>query len=125
MFGGLFAAPLAHLWYTKWAPNLVSKITTNAKLRPVLSMVADQLLYSSAMMTLFLFGSEYFKDFNATKARNNLRDKLWPGLKVNWTVWPPVQLLNFTVIPPQFRVTFVSFVGLFWTIYLSYLQNVK
>ena len=31
------------------------------------------------------------------------QDKLWGVLPVNWTVWPVIQAVNFTVVPLQYR----------------------
>ena len=123
LIGGVFSAPLLHLWYVKWAPNIISKVTSNPNLQPVVGVIADQFFFTPPLMGSFLFISEYLKEYNPRNAIKALQNKMWTGLKTNWTVWPPVQLINFTVIPSQFRVPFVNFVGLFWTIYLSYLQS--
>ena len=31
------------------------------------------------------------------------QDKFWDVLPVNWTVWPVIQAVNFTVVPLQYR----------------------
>lgn len=123
LFGSVYAAPIGHLWYCKWAPKAMSAITTNKKIQPVVAMAMDQLMFTPPLMFSFLFFNEYLKNFNTKQAMQHVKNKMWTGLKTNWKVWPPIQLLNFTVIPSQLRVPFVNFVGLFWTIYLSYLQN--
>ena len=125
MVGGLFAAPVGHLWYCKCIPRLVRKVTSNTKFHPILSMIADQTLFSTPLVSSFLFLNEFLKDFNVKKGIDNVKEKLWTGMKANWTVWPPVQIINFSFIPIHFQVPFVNFIGLFWTIYLSYLQNNK
>ena len=38
-----------------------------------------------------------------------------PTLLRNWAVFIPVQILNFSVVPPQGRFVFVSVVNLFWS----------
>ena len=123
IIGGPFAAPYAHLWYCKWVPSIMPKITANPKLQALFSVVGDQLLFTPPLMTSFLFLNDFLLNWNVKSAINNVREKLWRGLKTNWTVWPPVQFINFTLIPVHFRVLFVNIVGLFWSIYLSYLQN--
>ena len=40
-------------------------------------------------------------------------------LKKYWSVWFPVQCLTFTVIPVQFRITFIACFSFFWLILLS------
>jgi len=123
IIGGPFAAPYAHLWYCKWVPSIMPKLTTNKKVEVVLSVIGDQLIFTPPLMTSFLFLNDFMINWNVKKAVNNVREKVWRGLKMNWTVWPPVQLINFWLIPIPFRVLFVNFVGLFWSMYLSYLQN--
>ncbi|ETW78424.1 hypothetical protein HETIRDRAFT_242470, partial [Heterobasidion irregulare TC 32-1] len=45
-----------------------------------------------------------------------------PTLMRNWSVpavFAPAQVLNFALVPPQFRFVFVGVVSLFWNTYLS------
>lgn len=45
----------------------------------------------------------------------------FPVIYVNsLKLWPAVQAINFTLIPLQHRVLFVSVVALFWNIYLAW-----
>ena len=36
-----------------------------------------------------------------------------------WSLWIPVKLVVFTVVPPELRVVFVAMVSFFWFILLS------
>lgn len=36
-----------------------------------------------------------------------------------------VHFLTYSVIPIEFRVFYVNFVGLFWNMYLSYMLNME
>jgi len=125
LIGCFFVAPIGHLWYCKWAPSLIPRVTMNPKIQPVIGMLADQLIFAPPFVSSFLFLNDYLKNFSAKKAAENVKEKIWTGMKANWKLWPPVQLINFSIVPIQFRVPFVNFVSLFWTIYLSYLQNNK
>lgn len=72
------------------------------------------------------------------------QDKLWAVLPVNWTVWPIIQAVNFTVVPLQYRyvyspmhaapltptctlehhrVLFVNVASIFWAAFLSSVLN--
>jgi len=42
-----------------------------------------------------------------------------PTLMRGWAVYTPTQIINFALIPPQFRFVFVSVVSLGWNTYLS------
>ncbi|KAH9965255.1 hypothetical protein BC827DRAFT_841994 [Russula dissimulans] len=42
-----------------------------------------------------------------------------PTLMRGWAVYTPTQIVNFTLVPPQFRFVFVSVVSVAWNTYLS------
>jgi protein Mpv17 len=52
-----------------------------------------------------------------------VRALLWPTLTRHWRVWPWAQMINFSMVPPQFRVLFGNAIAFFWNAYLSYLSN--
>ncbi len=45
------------------------------------------------------------------------------SLQADWTVWPAAQAFNFFVLPPQFRVVYVSAVTFCWNTFLSYMKH--
>jgi hypothetical protein len=47
----------------------------------------------------------------------------WECLKVNWAIWIPAQIFNFTCVPTFLRVPFVSLTSFGWTMILSTLQG--
>jgi len=123
LIGSFVSAPVNHIWYSKWASALVSKVTSRARVQPFISTAADQILLTPVTLSSFLFLSDYLKDFRSLKAAKNVQEKFWGGLTTNWKVWPPIILANFMFVPPQMRVLFVNAFGFFWSIYLSRLQN--
>jgi len=38
----------------------------------------------------------------------------------NWKLWIPAMGIMFSVVPLKFQVVYSNFVGLVWTVYLSY-----
>lgn len=40
-------------------------------------------------------------------------------LKTYWSVWYPVQIVNFMLVPKQFRISFIACFSFFWLIMLS------
>ncbi|KAF8502587.1 hypothetical protein F5888DRAFT_1800128 [Russula emetica] len=42
-----------------------------------------------------------------------------PTLMRGWAVYTPTQIINFALVPPQFRFVFVGVVNLVWNTYLS------
>jgi protein Mpv17 len=68
-----------------------------------------------------------------------LERSYWPALKANWTVWPFLQLVNFALVPLQYRVLTVNvlnigmipvyvlalaLIKIGWNCFLSLLNNV-
>lgn len=47
------------------------------------------------------------------------RNKLWPILRVGWSVWPALQMINLSLVPIPLQPLFVSGAGLFWNMYVS------
>ena len=41
-------------------------------------------------------------------------------LTAYWTMWPPVHVLNFTIVPTELRIAFVATASLVWLTYLSW-----
>ncbi len=122
MIGALLSAPFCHLWYMKGAPAICQAVSTNKKLYPYISLVADQTLIATSTMAMFLFISEYLKDFRVNDAVKNVKRKWKEAIVTNYKIWPPLILINFLLVPPHFRVLFTNFLGFFWGIYLSYFQ---
>ncbi|MGK3741183.1 MAG: hypothetical protein ACI8RD_000936 [Bacillariaceae sp.] len=44
-------------------------------------------------------------------------------LRKYWSLWVPMSLMNFLIVPPHFRVAFVALVSFFWMIILSTVAN--
>jgi len=120
--GTLFSAPFCHLWYMNFAPAICRAVSSNTKLYPFISLAFDQTLIATSTLGVFLFLSEYLKEFSVKDSVENVRKKFPHAIKTNWKVWPPIILINFLIVPPHFRVFFTNFLGFFWGIYLSWYQ---
>lgn len=53
------------------------------------------------------------------KAKENLRENWLQVVETNAAVWVPVQLINFTLIPPAMRLVIVNCVGVGWNSFLA------
>ena len=45
-------------------------------------------------------------------------------MQANWSVWPVLQVINFTFVPVQLQAAYVAFLSVFFNIYLSYMKFV-
>jgi len=64
---------------------------------------------------------DWCPDWNVVKASvfRRYREDLFPVLSTAVQLWVPVNLVNFTIVPPHFRVVTVSIVATLWNAYLS------
>jgi protein Mpv17 len=85
---GAAFAPLAHVWYAQ-----LDKIVTGKSAMAVASKVTlDQLTWTPVINSLFFFSTTMMTTADVGASTNAVTEKLWPTLKVNWVVWPVLQV---------------------------------
>lgn len=67
----------------------------------------------------------YLEGKTNKEAAGELKVKFWPTYKMDCTVWPAAQVVNFFLVPPSWRVTYNSFMTFLWTVFLSYMKHVS
>lgn len=115
---GFMMAPVQFKWF-----QFLSRafpITKTSRIAPALKMVAfDQLIFAPVGIATFFTIMTIAEGGGRRAVSHKLREMYLPTLKANFMVWPAVQILNFSVMPIQFQLPFVSTVGIAWTAYLS------
>jgi len=56
-------------------------------------------------------------------AWQHTREVYIPTYVVDWIVWPPLQLVNFTFVPLKYQVLYVNTCNLLWNTFLSFMAN--
>ena len=56
-------------------------------------------------------------------ARLKIERELLTTVKSSATVWIPINVINFAVVPPHLRPFGLSFFSVFWNCYLSLVQH--
>lgn len=108
---------------TKWYQFLQKKVVLSTNTRTTAARVlADQSVFATTNMALFLSSMSWLE---GTSPKEKLKKNYISGLKANWVIWPPVQAMNFTVVPLEHRVLVVNVVSLGWNCFLSYLNSSK
>lgn len=108
--------PAATQWY-----KLLTKIKfESATTTTIVRVLADQSIFASLNLGFFLSSMAYLEGASPKK---RLEDKYVQALEKNWLLWPPVQTINFTLVPLEHRVLVVNVVSLGWNCYLSWVNN--
>ncbi|KAI8081814.1 uncharacterized protein B0P05DRAFT_538154 [Gilbertella persicaria] len=124
-------APLGGKWYMfldKFFPMPVKQVATKAvtkqaNMMAIKRMVTDQALFAPAGLVLFFTTMGLAETGKWEGVQEKFRDAYIPALIANYKVWPAVQFINFKWMPLQYRLPFVSSLGIVWNAYLSWLNN--
>ena len=118
---GVIMTPYLHLQFNV----IIPKYFATGKL-PILKILAyDQTVNAAVFIFAFFTYIDYFTGVDIKTSLSNTLVKFPSTIVANWQLWPAAQVINFTVMPPAYRVFFANIVGVFWNVYLSYVQNVK
>jgi hypothetical protein len=122
IFGGVYVGPLLHYWYT----FVLGRYFPSPSFLTVLKKtILDQTLFATFGCYSFFIGLTLLNGGTLEQGHTKVRKELWQTLQANWTIWPVVQLVNFSIVPIQYQVLVVNSVAVFWNAYLSYVQFTK
>ena len=119
---GLAYTPYFHFSFNIMLPGLFNKPGTANLVKLV---IFDQTFNSTVFILCFFSYLDFFNGLGIKESLNKTKGLFLPTLVDNWKLWPLAQVINFTIIPPPYRVFFANIVGLFWNFWLSYIQNVR
>mmetsp|Transcript_21990 Transcript_21990/g.36843 ORF Transcript_21990/g.36843 Transcript_21990/m.36843 type:complete len:240 (+) Transcript_21990:64-783(+) len=130
---GIYIAPVVHMWYdTLFKFPFIQNIRSTFK-KTAVATVIDQIVGAGYINALFFFAFEFFNRYIPPVTPSStpilvagfeaFKAKYWKTLTSSWTCWPIITAVNFSVIPPQFRVLFANICAVFWNIVLTSIAN--
>ncbi|GAA5907835.1 hypothetical protein JCM5296_005798 [Sporobolomyces johnsonii] len=118
-YGGIIFAPILTRWYAG-----LDAIKFKSKVAVVASRVClDQFVLTPVMIGVFFGTQSLLEGKSIDQAKRRISSSWWPTLEKNWLLFVPVQLANFSIVPPHLRLLLVNGVSLFWNAYLSYANS--
>ncbi|KFY69245.1 hypothetical protein V496_00405 [Pseudogymnoascus sp. VKM F-4515 (FW-2607)] len=117
LYGGAIFGPAATTWFRFLQTRVV---LPNKKLEICARVGVDQLLFAPTNLFVFLSTMSILE---GVSPREKLAKTYTGALQSNWMVWPFVQVVNFSVVPLDYRVLFVNGLSIFWNCYLSYISK--
>ena len=119
---GGFQYWLYNVKFTQWCGPITAKFGHKAS-APIKTFI-DQAIHHPFL---------YFPTFYAIKAKvsgqpisyavQKYKSEIWTSVKTLWSVWVPLQLINFAFVPRHMRVPYVAGVSFGWTMILSVMQG--
>ncbi|XP_002169394.3 mpv17-like protein 2 [Hydra vulgaris] len=116
IYGGV-AAPISHFWYIA-LDRLVMKGSIHAIVAK--KLLADQLICSPFFTIYFFLTISILQGQTVEKTKHEIKEKALGVYMVDCMVWPPVQAINFYLIPSHLRVIYIAVASFGWDIFLSY-----
>ncbi|KZT63812.1 hypothetical protein DAEQUDRAFT_679701 [Daedalea quercina L-15889] len=114
-YGGALFGPLL----TKWL-DLLNRLRVQSRVREVVYKVwLDQTVFTPGVIGFFFTSMTLLEGKSFFDAQERLSNAYAPTLVRNWGVFVPTQILNFALVPPQYRFFTINTVALFWNAYLS------
>lgn len=84
-FGLALHGPIGHYWYGFLDRTIMTAAPTSAA--AVASKTAIDQIFWAPIFTSVFFGSMKVMDGKADEISTEVKEKLWPTMKVNWTVY--------------------------------------
>jgi Mpv17-like protein len=110
-------SPTLYLWY-KW---LDKKLPGTAVKTVVKKCLMDQFMMTPNILIMFYVGMSLME--GKEDVFSELKQKFVPTFAANCCFWLPTQAMNFTFIPPQFRVIYIGVCTLAWVNILCYFKR--
>ncbi|KAK9450427.1 uncharacterized protein V1518DRAFT_432237 [Limtongia smithiae] len=119
--GGVVFAPVVSQWYRLISTRIV--LPGRPMAEACLRMAADQLVWAPVGLASFYVSMGVLQLHSWKQIKEELRTKWYPTMVGNYMVWPAVQVLNFRLIPLDYRLMFVNIVSIAWNAFLSWFSS--
>lgn len=148
-FGIAIHGPVGHYWYTLLDRTVMTKAPTSAA--AVATKTAIDQIVLAPLFTAGFFGAMKAMDGKSSEIKEEVSSKLWPTMKVNWTVyvffyhseqrsfmfpvrtesdfsfrfdhrWPIAHVINFRFVPSSQRILYINTIQIGYNAFLSTMQ---
>lgn len=118
---GLCLGPILRSWYLTLERFI--KPSSQPILNGFKKMIPDQLLFAPCVTAAFFCINNKFAGGSFEDLKEKLKERYVETLLTSYKLWPAVQIVNFTIVPFQYRVGVVQLVAVLWNTYLSWQIN--
>jgi hypothetical protein len=120
--GFVWSGPIQHWWFAT-----LNKMVTiqDPILRLMVNLFFDSMIFSPLTISGYFTVRSILEGSGFKGAYDKLSTRLFSTVKGAWKFWPVVNIVNFSVVPLQFRVLYSNILSLFWTGYLTLINSKK
>jgi len=117
--GFVVVGPACHYWYKVLDKYIPSK----QPLQVAKKIFIDEFMFGPVYLGAFFVSISTLEGMTPQQTVAKIKKEYVPTFKMDITVWPPAQAINFFFVPAPYRVLYISFISLFWNTYLSMVQH--
>ena len=110
-----FLGPMCHYWYI-----LLERLFTGHSYKMLAKKVfVDQLIFSPVYIVVFFSMLSLLERSSVAAGITDVKTKGWQIFKAECLLWPPIQILNFWLVPLRFRVLYDNTVSMGFDVFYS------
>jgi protein Mpv17 len=117
--GAVVVGPACHYWYQ----FLDKYIPSKQPLQVAKKILVDEFIFGPVYLGAFFVSISTLEGMTPQQTIEKIKKEYIPTFKMDVTVWPPAQAINFFFVPAPYRVLYISCISLFWNAYLSMVQH--
>lgn len=118
--GFTWSGPISHTWYA----ILEHLVTIKDKLIGlIIRMILDAFLFSPVAVAGYFTWRTILEGGRSNDIVAKLRDSYVNALLASFRFWPCANIINFSLVPVEYRVLYNNMLSLFWNGYLSHINS--
>ena len=118
--GFTWSGPISHTWYA----ILEHLVTIKDKLIGLIfRMLMDAFIFSPVAVAGYFIWRTILEGGGSKDIVAKLRDSYVNALLASFRFWPCANIINFSLVPVEYRVLYNNILSLFWNGYLSHINS--
>jgi len=122
LYLGGFQYWLYNVKFTQWCGPITARFGHKAS-APIKTFIDQALHHPFVYFPVFYGIKASVSGKPMSYAVDKYKSEIWTSVKTLWSVWVPLQLINFAFVPRHLRVPYVAGVSFGWTMILSVMQG--
>ena len=126
-FGALglcYFGPLVSFWL-RFLDKAVARTGATGNAAVIRKLVPDQFIFAPTLTVGFLCLNAYTNGVSAEKSFRSSIEQIWQVQMKAWPFWISVQILNFSLVPLNFRLLNIQIAAILWNSFLSWFTNTQ
>eukprot|EP00871_Galdieria_phlegrea_P004276 jgi/Galph1/484/GphlegSOOS_G5244.1 len=111
-------APLIHYFHTILDKLIFRNARQTSPFVVLAKVLLDQFVFSPPFTALYYYVTALVNDEPIRPTSQKIRSELLGVMKRSWSLWIPVNVINYALVPLELRVLFSNIIDVFWTAYL-------